>query len=629
MTDRRRLWAVTPSVKPVGGVVKVFDYVLHALDLGWDVTVASARGADLSSPLFRMEAFRHLPDDPRVRFLDDLRIAPTVDDVVLFSWPSHVVPLTARLPHGFPLARLVHLVQNTRHGNPTFAEGWGVRALPRTLTRIMINELVLDAVRPFLGSQGITEVIPLGHRAEHFVHEREVGLPDLLTVGHTTWKSDVGDRVADLLADDPRFRFRAIREPVDWDDLRDLYTGVDVFLCAPGPQEGFYLPGLEAMAAGALVLTPDVGGNLAYAWFDENCLEVPFEDEHGYAEVLRSLPDLSEDRVEALRSAGRERVRAHALDRERDAFSALLDRVEVEPGPRVQRALPSLPRRPRSSRFHVLTGLPRSGTTLATSLLNRLDDVVALSEPLRPPDLMPAGSAAELVDELEDFFREQRRSALEDGVVRSKVVDGHDTDNYVGDERDAQGRRRLVAETGALRVTAPVSEQLRIVVKDLALSTALLPALLERFDVSALVRNPVAVLASWDTVAMPVSEGHAPHAEWFDADLARSLQVEGRRDRQLLLLDWFFARFRDLLPRDRVVRYEDVIDSGGAALSAVVPEAEALREDLGSRNTNAAYTSVDLGEIVDAVLGRPDAAWWTWYDRGEVEALRPVEASAG
>ena len=35
MTDRRRLWAVTPSVKPVGGVVKVFDYVLHALDLGW------------------------------------------------------------------------------------------------------------------------------------------------------------------------------------------------------------------------------------------------------------------------------------------------------------------------------------------------------------------------------------------------------------------------------------------------------------------------------------------------------------------------------------------------------------------------------------------------------------------
>lgn len=615
-----RIWFLTPSYRPVGGVVKILDYVNHARVRDWEVVIACAKGMDDDSPLWRMDAFRGLRGDDGVAFVDDLRIAPEIDDVVFFSWPAHLPEIMGRLPHEFPLHRLIHIVQNTRHANPAFADGWGVRALTRPMTRIVINDQVRDAITPFLNPRSLTEVIPLGHRAEHFSVDRASGLPEPLTVGYTTWKSTVGDRVAERFRDDPGIRFRAIREPADWDELRALYAESDVFLCTPGPQEGFYLPGLEAMAAGCVVLTPDAGGNLAYAFFGENCLEVPFEDADGYAARIREVRALPDEEVTRLRQAGRERVVAHALAAEGERFGALLDRIESSAGPRVRARTPARTRHRARRTFQVLTGVPRSGTTLATHLLNGLHDVVALSEPLRPPELMAATSRHQLLDRIEDFFEDQRRSAIEVGAVESKLVHGRDPDNYVEDTEDGAPRRDL-AKRGRLALDREVTEGVHIVVKDLALCTALLDPLRHRFDVTAIVRNPVAILASWDTVAMPVRDGHSPHAEWFCEDLARQLLVDDRRERQLRLLDWWFAQYAGILPDDRVLRYEDLISSGGRCLQIIVPQASDLDVDLQTRNDNAAYAPVDRDELAKLVLDRGSAAWWHYYARDEVEAM--------
>jgi alpha-1,3-rhamnosyl/mannosyltransferase len=87
------------------------------------------------------------------------------------------------------------------------------------------------------------------------------------------------------------------------DDLAALYAGCSVF-CYPSLYEGFGLPVLEAMAAGAAVVTsrvsslPEVGGD-AVAYADP-------EDERSIADALERL----------LRSPG-ERARLAALARER------------------------------------------------------------------------------------------------------------------------------------------------------------------------------------------------------------------------------------------------------------------------------------------------------------------------
>jgi len=248
-----------------------------------------------------------------------------VSDLVFFSWPSHYTTLEPCLPPGFSRERVIHLVQNTRHANPAWIGGVGLRLLGRPMTRIVTSDAVGEMIAPYVNTRFATRVIELGHRTDYFGTQREGGLPPQVKVAYTTWKSDLGDRVRKRLqADGRRWSFRAVRGPATWSQLRQLYHWCDVFLATPGPQEGHYLPGLEAMAAGALVVIPDVEGNRAYCRFGENCVQATYEDPAAYVEALRGLAAADVERVEALRAAGYAEGGRHTLEGERAEFERLL-----------------------------------------------------------------------------------------------------------------------------------------------------------------------------------------------------------------------------------------------------------------------------------------------------------------
>ena len=90
----------------------------------------------------------------------------------------------------------------------------------------------------------------------------------------------------------------------------------------------------------------------------------------------------------------------------------------------------------------VLTGLPRSGTTLACLLLNKLPDTVALNEPFNPGMFAEVSSEEVACDVIERFYRSMRRKFRRQGVVISKHVGGEVTDNLFGDTRSDTGKRR-------------------------------------------------------------------------------------------------------------------------------------------------------------------------------------------
>jgi hypothetical protein len=249
------------------------------------------------------------------------------DDFVFFSWPTHYSDVMKRVAPAVAMKKVIHIVQSTRHANPDWLDGYAYRLLSVHIARIMITEQVFEATRPLVNSSSPTRLIRQGHDWEYFQLDRIGGLRHPVRVAYTTWKSTIGDRVAAALANDDRFVFKAVREEADWESLRGLYHWSDVFLAFPRRQEGFYLPGLEALAAGSVLVTPDVGGNMAYCRFDSNSIQVEFGSPQDYVRALSALAAAEDAAIESMRQAAYSILPEFDLRREGEQFGALMAEI--------------------------------------------------------------------------------------------------------------------------------------------------------------------------------------------------------------------------------------------------------------------------------------------------------------
>ncbi len=331
-----RIYFLTPTFRPVGGVIKIFDYALHALDLGHEPVICCPEPFEPDLPLFGIERLAPLQPDRGVRYIQGFSFGVEPADFAFFSWPEHMAHIAPRLAPGTAQTRIIHLVQNTRHANPFWIDGYATRLLTRPMARIMVTRETLEACLPYLNKSSPTRVITEGHDWPYFFKERGGELSRPLRVAYTTWKSQVGVQVEESLADDARFTFRSIRGVASWAELREMYQWADVVLGTPGPEEGFYLLGLEAMAAGAVLITADAGGNRSYSQFGENCLEASFESADDYRSALARVLAMAPAQVAEMRQAAYRVLQNHTLDRERAEFGQFLQMLATQPAVRAQ-----------------------------------------------------------------------------------------------------------------------------------------------------------------------------------------------------------------------------------------------------------------------------------------------------
>lgn len=268
----------------------------------------------------------------------------------------------------------------------------------------------------------------------------------------------------------------------------------------------------------------------------------------------------------------------------------------------------------------ILTGLPRSGTTLTCHLLNKLADTVALHEPMDVVALGRTAGAAAACDEVARFLADTRHSLLTTGTAVSKHAAGQVPANSVGDKQ-ADAQRKSIVARGSIEIDKPLSPGFLLCIKHPSAFTALLDGLRGRFRCYGIVRNPLAVLASWNSVQMPVGQGHIPAAEDLDAGLKAALAgIPDVAGRQLHLLDWFFSKYQPLQAQGAVIRYEEVIASGGRVLQAVTPAAAELGEPLTEKNANKQYDREAM-RVLGRRLLESEGAWWDFYSREDVERL--------
>lgn len=325
------MYFLTPTFRPVGGVVKIFDYVNHAIKSGYKPVICCPYPFERDLPLFQIPRFSNLTPDHDLKFIPLERVTIGPHDLAYFSWPPHYQVLEERMSRWTAHEQVIHIVQNVRHSNPSFAQGYALRLLTRPMSRIMTNDVVLEATRPYLNESSLTSVINLGHEAGFFSGTRSDGLHSPIRVAYTTWKSKLGDQIAERVRRGSlgsKFEFAAVREHVSWQQLRELYQWADIFLATPNPEEGFYMPGLEAMEAGAIVVTPDVGGNMAYCEFGSNCIGVEFENPDNYEDALYSLQNHEVSTLHSLRQNAYKSISNFTLENERQGFVNFLKSLE-------------------------------------------------------------------------------------------------------------------------------------------------------------------------------------------------------------------------------------------------------------------------------------------------------------
>ncbi len=247
----------------------------------------------------------------------------------------------------------------------------------------------------------------------------------------------------------------------------------------------------------------------------------------------------------------------------------------------------------------LLTGMPRAGTTLACALLNEHPDTVALVEPI---NVTPHGDRARALKEIETFIFETRESLKLTGTAISKHISGLVPDNSVLSDSVADGALRPIdVERGPVKFSKPLTAEFCLVIKHPAIFTALAEDLSDRYPLFAVIRDPLSVLASWQTVEMNIQHGHMPNAEAFAPSLAvRLAQLHTPLHRQIAIMEWLLRTYLNF-PRSRIIRHEDMLAAPRltlAAISGFEQEPSKLRRPYAARSR---YPSVPLAPLARAL----------------------------
>ena len=282
------------------------------------------------------------------------------------------------------------------------------------------------------------------------------------------------------------------------------------------------------------------------------------------------------------------------------------------------RKILSLIRPPRESlegKNIILTGVPRSGTTLTCFLLSKIPDMVALNEPLRIGNI---DSRQKALKKIRRFYNRTRTSLHESSEAMARATEGGISDNNFSSGKD--GRREKIVRKRLVKFDKEFSPTCTVAVKHNALFTILLKELKEIYPTYAIIRNPVAVLGSWNSVQVPVASGSVRAADILEPELNSELEkLDSIIERQLFILDWYFRRYMSL-NEEQVIKYEDIIESNGSILSRIHPGAGDLQEELNSRNKSKVYEYGQHSDLYDALLNSNNACW-EFYSKDQARAI--------
>jgi len=266
----------------------------------------------------------------------------------------------------------------------------------------------------------------------------------------------------------------------------------------------------------------------------------------------------------------------------------------------------------------ILAGIPRGGTTLACVLLNSLTNTVALNEPFNLSELAAQADPQKKISWLKKSFAIARKGLIENRTALSKGKHGKLVSNMFENAPSQTSPRLNTASLQSISFPYLNKTDFSLVVKHPNAFTVLLPLLRGHFECFAIVRNPLAVALSWDTTEANWRKGRVPLAERLDRLLFDGLQQrKSVADRQIFILAHYFRTTKNALPVQQIIRYEDIVSTGGKALRAITEEAAELQAPLSNANANPVYNRDKVRFYTDSLL-EFSADWAPFYSAKDI-----------
>lgn len=242
----------------------------------------------------------------------------------------------------------------------------------------------------------------------------------------------------------------------------------------------------------------------------------------------------------------------------------------------------------------LVTGIPRSGTTLVTAIIDGLEDSLALSEPDAHTQFIgPSTSSAEYVEFIRDDLSEVRRAVLKgEPIVDRRSKTGAVTTNYF---KRVNGK--IVNSSQTFNISrANLSPNFLLASKHNAHYTAVLPEILSLINIPvlAVIRHPVPTILSWRSLQLPISRGRLPAAEKYWDDLASWTRSDNDTlTIQVGIYELFCKRYLQYLDQIRLLRYEQLAENNNL-LSEILGRPIKTPVEIKPNNRNHNY---DLREI--------------------------------
>jgi hypothetical protein len=159
-----------------------------------------------------------------------------------------------------------------------------------------------------------------------------------------------------------------------------------------------------------------------------------------------------------------------------------------------------------------------------------------------------------------------------------------------------------VVQRGAVSLNKPLSTAFHLIIKEPAGFSVLSDLLVPRYPLIAMVRHPLAVLAAWQTIDIPVNRGRMPIAEKFNLDLKARLDAEPDcLVRQVILLGWLLEIY-SAFPPDRILRYEDLISTPGRHLARFTSNARYPDHLLRAVDPSERYSGVEMRPLARQLM---------------------------